>query len=761
MLKNGVCCLGNDLYSKSLVFADINYQIAKQEQKEDIFSRYMEILNSLGSEHGVQLTVNNRRLDVEDFESRVLFSMQGDGLDEYRQEYNRMLLEKIEEGNNNIISEKMITFTTKAENVEEATKVLDILSREYENKFRELGCECRIMKGIERLDTLHSIFNPEGKFSFRYEDLDNQMYFTTKDAIAPDVLDFKADTSSFKINERHAKVMYLKNYSTELSDQLIQNLTKLEHNLSVSFHMKAIPRGEDVSLVKNQIAKMEMQIMDEQKKLIRQGNDPEMYSSELKYSYSEAKELRSNIQERNQRLFQCQLVIMLNANSSNELNQMEKEVQTVCKGMTTELGVLSYQQENGLNACLPIGKPIPTLSRTLTTSVCGVIMPFTSQELMQYTGNYIGQNAITNNVIMCDRNVLKNSNGFILGSSGSGKSFAVKNEIYNVHAKTDDDIIIIDPEGEYTSLVKALCGSVINIDNRNDVHLNSFEGDIKNKDFIPSKAEFAQTFLAEVIGGGKLTPEQRGLIDRCVRIMYTRYQERLDDGGGAIQIPMPTLRTFYETLLAQPEMVAKDMGLALEMYVNGSYSLFSEQSNVDLNNRLTSFNILELGNSLSTLGMIVIMESLWERVMKNFREGRKTWLYIDEIYLMFRSEYTSNFLYELFKRARKFGGNVTGVTQNVEDLLLNDKARTMLSNSEFIIMMNQSYSDRDELANLLNISDAQLEFVSNAPAGQGLLRNGSNIIPFVNKMDKSLKLYSLLTTNLQEVQMIREGKELK
>lgn len=751
MIKNGICILPDDMYSASMRFKDINYQIAPEEEQQSIFSRYMDILNSLGQEYGVQLTVNNRKIDEEEFEKESFLEYQGEDLDVYRKEFNDLLKNKISSGNNKIISEKMITYTVKEDSYKEAKKTLDILNSEFINKFDELGCDAEMMNGYDRLETIYSIFNPDKKFCFSYDNLDKT--YTTKDAISPDSLDFKVDgAGAFRVNGRFAKVMYLKDWSTELSDQLIQSLTRLEHNLTIAFHMRVIPRGEDLALVKNQIAKMEMQKMDEQKKALNQMYDPDMLPMDLKYSLEEGYALKDDVERRNQRLFECQFLVMINASSLNEQKETQKAIETACKKLGCQMGVLDYRQEEGMNAILPIGRAVKKLARTLPTSVCGILMPFTSQELMQ-KGNsvYYGINPITSNVIMGNRKTLINYGGWILGASGSGKSMAAKSEISWSRFATNDVITIIDPQGEYAALAKKYHGSIINVDTKSGVHFNPFDGDIKERNFVKEKGEFAQIMMAEIMGEGKLSPEQKSIVDVTVRRMYEKYLKRLEDTENGLKVEMPTLDDFYAILKERKESLAQDMALTLEMYISGgTYDLFAGQNNVDLNNRFTVYNILELPETLRPLAMKVILETLRSTIIANFRKNLFTRVYIDEIYLLLKDEYSENFLYEFFKWARKFGGIPTGITQNVEDLLNSAKARTMIGNSEFLLLLNQSPSDREELASLLNLSRDQLNCISNSKRGSGLMKFGNTIIPFVNEFPKDTQLYALWNTDFGE-----------
>ncbi|WP_428849351.1 VirB4-like conjugal transfer ATPase, CD1110 family [Thomasclavelia spiroformis] len=758
MMKNGVCYNGDNIYSAVLKFTDVNYQIARNEDQEAIWTKYMEILNSLGSESGIQLVIHNHTVDEEDFEKDILLKLKGDNFDKDRIEFNKVLKANINMGTNNIVTDKMFVFTTKMDDFDEALKDINFKGREFEERFKELGCNAHIMDGCERLETINNIFNPAKPFYFDYSKVNDT--FTTKDAIAPTSFDFKKNM--FMVGDRYCRCLWLKNYSTELSDKYINDLTKIEHNLVISFHMKSVARGEELPLIKSNIAGMELQKMQEQKKALRDGYDPDMIPMELKYSLDSAYDLLHDVQSMDQRLFICQFFIMLNCETEKELDDVTKQVLTRAKKYSTEMVVLDYQQEQCMNACLPLGQSkvyagAGGKGRTLTSPVCGILIPFTSQELMQ-KGNsiYYGLNPTTSNLIMANRLELDNPSGWTLAKPGSGKSFAVKREIMQVILNTDDDVIIIDPENEYKPLTKRYNGSYINVSTTSGTYFNIFDGDDNEVNFLTEKAEFLQSVMAHILCVPNLSPQYVSVIDRTLRELWARYEQKVNDNK-YVDIKKPTLDDFADLLAEQPSQEAKSLTLALGIYTkDGTYHLFSKESNVNMDNRLTTYNIRDLSEGLKTLGMFVILETLWTRIKRNFEAGKRTWIYIDEIYLMFANEYCINFFYTLWKRARKYGAILTGITQNVEDLLHNEKIGTLLSNSNFIMMLNQSSQDRDNLAKLLNLSPQMLSSITNAKKGSGLLQCGSAIIPFSDNFPKDNELYNILTSDFDEIVKLRE-----
>lgn len=768
MTKDGICYIGDDLYSRTISFTDINYQIAKQEDQEDIWNKYMEILNSLGSETGIQLVLHNRMIDKEDFMKDVLMESKDDDLDNDREAFNDVMRTNLAKGTNNIVTDKLFVFTTKNDRYEEAIKDLEYQSKEFQDRFNELGCHTQILDGKERLEHIYTMLHPTDKFFFDYDRVNET--FTSKDAIAPSSFDFSTK-DMFMAGDRYCRVLFLRNYSTELSDRFINDIVKIEHNLVVSLNMKSVPRGEEIPLIKTNIAAMEMQKMDEQRRALKEGYDPEMIPNELKVSLDEAYTLLDDVQKMNQRLFICQLFVMLNCETKEELEELTKQILTKAKAKSCEMITLNYQQENCMNACFPLGRTkvyagAGGKGRTLTTPVVGVLIPFTSQELMQKGKHsfYYGMNPTTNNLIYANRRGMDNASGWYLAKPRSGKSFAVKREIVQILLKTNDDVIVIDPENEYDRLCKRYNGENLNIDSSKKIFLNPLEGNVKDSSFISDKSDFMQTFMSNILGYDDLDAKQKSAIDRTIRVMFASYEESLDKYEKGIESEkphFPTLDDFAEYLNMQPEQSAKDMYEALGIYTkDGTYNIFSKTSTVNINNRFVVYGIKDLSEGLKSLAMMVILESLWDRVKKNFEIGKRTWIYIDEIYLLFYNDYCVRFFFELWKRGAKHGGILTGITQNVEDLINDEKIVTMLSNSNFIVLLDQSANDRDSLARILSLSPQMLSSITNAKKGSGLLHCGNATIPFEDRFPKDNPIYEALTSDFDEVVAIRKKQSM-
>lgn len=762
MYKSGICALSNlDTYSAMIRFSDINYQIINEDEQRDILEKYMQLLNSMGNEDNVQLLVINKPIDGEAFEKSVLLDSGNDGLDYLRKEYNQMLMDKISKGNNSIVTEKYLVFNAVDEDEENAKRNLQQMIYEYERKFKDLGCKVEVMNGEQRLEVFNTIMHPGQKMYFSYDNLKG--YDTTKDCIAPDELTFS--TEDFKLDGRYCQIYYLRDYSTELGDDLINKLTKIQSNITISFNMRVIPRGEDIALLKNKISFMEAEKSTAQQQAIARGFDPDIsISLELRSSLEEAHEELKNVEKRNQRMFECQFLVMVNEESEEKREEVAKSISVIAKEKMCQLEILRMQQEEGFNACLPIGYRVPHRSRTLETPQCGILIPFTSQELMdKENAIYYGVNSITKNLIMCNRTRLKNSNGWIFGVSGSGKSMSAKREILSVIlASPKDDIVVIDPENEYQYLANLLGGSVLNINNISKIHINAMDGDVSEEDYLVSKADFVQSFLCQIFNRD-LEPDEKSLVDIATRQVLLEYmtrkkiQEQTSEFNGVDVMP-PTLLDVYKVLENREEAKAKSLALAMQMYVNGTYDLFSGQTNIDLSKQMTVYNIRETESTIKPVAMLVILESLWSKIIRNQRMGKRTWIWIDEIYLLFKDEYSARFLEKLFKRARKYGAVLTGITQNVGDLIISTTGQNMLANSEFIYMLSQYKEDMDALSELLNIGDEQMSYLQNAQTGSGLLYNGNGIvIPFEDRFPKNTKMYEAMTSDFTERQSL-QGK---
>ena len=744
--KDGIFLVGKNTYSKTFRFTDINYAVASKEDKEEMFLDYSEILNSFDVGATTKISITNRRLNRIDFEKTILLPMCNDNMDIYRKEYNNMLLSQIV-GSNGIIQEKYITITINKNSLDEARTYFRRVGTELSNHFLKLGSKFIEMNADNRLRLYYDFYRTGEENYYDFDMLVNMRRgHSFKDYICPDSV--MHDNDYFTLGNRYGRVLYLKDYANYVKDNMIAELTDINKNLILSIDVVPVPLDEAIKEGENRRLGVETNITNWQRRQNANNNFSAIIPYDLELQRNESKEFLDDLTTRDQRMFLTVLTIVHTANSKKELDEDTESLLMVCRKHLCQLGILKFQQLDGLSTAIPFGVCNINAKRTLITESLAVLNPFKVQEVNHENGIYYGQNIISKNMIIADRRQLLNGNSFILGVSGSGKSFTAKNEIVSVMLRDNNaDVIIIDPEDEYSRLVKALKGEVINISSTSDNHINAMD---MNKDYgdganpIILKSEFLLSLCEQLIGSDNLGPKQKSIIDRCTAQVYRVYQQ------GNYMGVAPTLQDFREELLKQEEPEAKALALDIELFTDGSLNTFAKNTNVNTDNRLVCYNILELGDDLKPMGMLVILDNILNRITKNRSKGKNTYIFIDEIYLLFQHEYAANFLFKLWKRVRKYGAFCTGITQNVDDLLQSHTARTMLSNSEFIVMLNQASSDRFELAKLLNITDLQMNYITNVGAGQGLIKIGNVLIPFINEFPTNTELYKLMTTKPNE-----------
>lgn len=740
--KDGIFLLGKDKYSKTYRFTDINYAVASRNDKEAMFLDYSELLNSLDSSATSKITILNRRLNKVDFEKNILLPKANDNLDKYRDEYNKMLIEQAT-NSNSMVQEKFLTISINKNSLDEARQYFTRISAELNNRFRELGSKVESLDVNERLRVIHDFYRVGEESIFNFDMIDNMKKgHSFKDYICSDSLSFEKDY--FEYGNRYGRVLYLKEYANYIKDDMVAELTDMDRSMLLSIDIIPIPMDEAIREVENRRLGVETNITNWQRRQNNNNNFSAVIPYDLEQQRKESKEFLDDLTTRDQRMFVCVITMVHTAKTLDQLNLDTESLLSTARKHLCQLAVLKYQQMDGLNTVLPYGvRKINTL-RTLTTESLAVFTPFRVQEINHENGIYYGLNVISKNMIIADRRQLLNGNSFILGVSGSGKSFTAKNEIVSIALRDPTaDIIIVDPEREESRLVKALGGEVIHISATSENHINAMDlnseyGDGANPVIL--KSEFILSLCEHLMGEKSLGPKEKSIIDRCTAKVYRVYQQ------GNYQGVPPTLQDFREELLKQPEEEAKQIALAIELFTNGSLNTFAKNTNVDTNNRIICYDILDLGKQLLPIGMLVVLDSILNRITANRNKGRSTYIFIDEIYLLFQHEYSANFLFTLWKRVRKYGAYATGITQNVEDLLQSHTAKTMLANSEFIVMLNQASTDRLELAKLLNISELQLSYITNVGAGEGLLKVGRNLVPFENHFPHDLELYKLMTT---------------
>ena len=741
---DGIFLTGKNKFSKMYRFTYINYAVASRDDKTGMFLQYSELLNSLDPGCTAKITINNRRLNMLDFEDRILLRLMDDDLDIYRKEYNDMLTDKAT-GSNAMIQDKYITISVNRKSIEDARLYFARIGADLTAHFSRLGSKCIEMNASDRLRIIHDFMRTGEESSYHF-DLKQHMRrgHDFRDYICPDSYENYSDY--FKIGDRFGRVLLLRDYASYISDDMVADLTDLSRNLMLSIDIVPIPTDEAVKEVEQRLLGVETNITSWQRRQNMNNNFSAVIPYDMEQQRKETKEFLDDLTTRDQRMMFAVLTLVHTADSKKQLDNDTEEILTIVRKRLCQMAILRYQQLDGLKTTLPFGVRRIDAFRTLTTESLAVFMPFRVQEVYDSHGIYYGNNVISKNMIIADRRRLMNGNSFILGVPGGGKSFTAKNEIVSLMLSSDADIIIIDPESEYGPLVRALGGSVINISANSPNHINAMDmsRDYGETDPIIEKSQFLQSLCEQIVAGHKFQKGQQSIIDRCTENVYRYYKQ------GNYQGTPPTLQDFREELLRQPEPEAHSLALELELFTRGSLNTFAKQTNVDTSNRLICYDILELGEQLRAIGMLVILDSILNRITQNRQAGKRTYIFIDEIYLLFMHEYSAQFLYKLWKRVRKYGAFCTGITQNVADLLQSYTARTMLSNSEFIVMLNQATTDRIELAKLLNISNEQLSYITNVDAGHGLLKVGSNLVPFENKFPKDTKLYELMTSKFGE-----------
>ena len=750
MRPDGICIVKDNYFTKTIQFYDINYQLARNEDKNIIFENYCDFLNYFDKSISVQLSFLNQTMDISDFEKSIAVKPQNDDFDGIRAEYTEMLKNQLSRGNNGIVRKKYITFGIEADNIQNAKQRLERIETDIINNFKILGVRAFSLNGMERLELLHSCFNGgENKLNFSW----NLIYktgLTTKDFIAPTSFNF-SDGRCFRMGGTIGAVSFLHILAPELTDEMLKNFLEIQSALSVNIHIKSIDQTEAIKMIKRKITDLDKMKIEEQKKAVRAGYDMDIIPSDINTFGIDAKKLLEELQGRNERMFLVTVLIMNTAKTKKALNSAIFEVQSIAQQRNCPLRRLDYQQEGGLMASVPIGINNIGIQRALTTSSTAIFVPFTTQELFSDSPEalYCGLNALSNNMIMVDRKMLKNPNGLILGTPGSGKSFSAKREMTNAFLVTNDDIYVCDPEAEYNPLIHALKGQVVKLSPTSRDYLNPLDININYSDEenpLALKSDFVLSFCELIIGGRDgLEPIEKTVIDRSVTRIYQKYFENPTPAN------MPILEDLYEEIKKQPEQEAGRIASALELYVKGSLNVFNHHTNVDISNRIVCFDIKELGKQLKKLGMLVVQDQIWNRVTINRNEHKSTRYYCDEFHLLLKDEQTAAYSVEIWKRFRKWGGIPTGITQNVKDLLSSAEIENIFENSDYIYMLNQAQGDREILAKKLGISPQQLSYVTQSGAGEGLLFYGNTIIPFIDRFPKDTMLYKLMTTIPQEV----------
>ncbi len=751
MFPDGICRVTDHYYSKTIQFQDINYQLNQNEDKTAIFDGWCDFLNYFDSSVNFQLSFVNLAANKESYMDSIAIPPQEDAFNALREEYTSMLQNQLARGNNGLIKTKYITFGIESDTLKDAKPRLERVETDILNNFKRLGVSAKTLNGHDRLRLMHDMLHIDEQKPFLFSwDWLAPSGLSVKDFIAPDSFEF-ATGESFSIGGKRCRACFLQILAPELSDRILSDFLDMESSIIVTMHIQSVDQVKAIKTIKRKITDLDKMKIEEQKKAVRSGYDMDIIPSDLATYGSEAKKLLQDLQSRNERMFLLTFLVINTADTKPQLRINWLQASSIAQKYNCALTKLDFRQEEGMMSSLPLGLNQIEIQRGLTTSSVAIFVPFTTQELFQ-TGKealYCGINALSNNLIMVDRKLLKNPNGLILGTPGSGKSFSAKREIANVFLVTNDDIIICDPEAEYGLLVEHLGGQVIKISPTSTDYINPMDLNLnysEDENPLSLKSDFVLS-LCELIVGGKegLQPVEKTIIDRCVRLIYRNY---LNDPRPE---NMPILQDLYDELRRQDEKEANYLATALEIYVTGSLNVFNHRTNVDIQSRVVAYDIKELGKQLKKIGMLIVQDQVWNRVTVNREAHKSTRYYIDEMHLLLREEQTAAYTVEIWKRFRKWGGVPTGITQNVKDLLSSREVENIFENSDYIYMLNQAAGDRQILSKQLNISTHQLSYVTHSGEGEGLLFYGNIILPFTDHFPRDTELYRIMTTKPQEV----------
>ena len=735
MWSDGIFLVGTR-YSKTFKFTDINYMVASQEAQKKLFLAYAALINSLDCGATTKITLNNRHLNRKNFADTVLMKLKNDYLDYYRMEYNDVIMSKAT-GGNGIIQEKYVTVSVCKKNIEDARAYFARVGAELTARFAALGAKVMEMDATEKLRVLHDFYRSGEEVYFRFDAQDMMRKgHDFRDYICPDSVEKHSDY--LMLGGKYARVIYLKDYASFISDQLVTKLTDQSRSMMLSIDIIPVATDEAVREVERKMLGVETNITNWQRRQNANNNFSAIVPYDMEQQRRETKEYMTDLTSRDQRMMLSVLTIVHLADTKAELDADTDALLKVAADHMCQMAVLRYQQLDGLNTALPIGTRKIDTFRTLTTESLAVFMPFKVQEIQEPGGIYFGENAISHNLILCNMKNLLNQSMMLLGIPGSGKSFFAKLLIVAIALSTKDDIIILDPEGEYTPLVKALGGAVMCFAVGGSDWLNAMamEEGYGEGSPVAFKSQFIMSLLKQIDPDG-IRAHHKSIIDRCVALVL---QDQKKTGK------VPTLCTLREKLLEQPEQEARDLALTMELYTSGSLNIFAHETNVDTKNRIQSYDIHDLGEELKQPGFVTITDAMINRVNYNWAHGKKTHIFVDEFHIAYENEYSGNFFTSAWRQFRKRNAAPCAITQNVEYMLDSVQASTMVSNSEFVVMLNQAESDQERLSKLLNISPEQMSYVNGSEAGCGLMRYGSALVPFVNRFPANTELYKLITT---------------
>lgn len=762
----GIIEIEKGVFSKSYLLGDINYKDSNEETQEALLGAFVKVLNSMDSYVQCQETIFNKNIGDAEIRKRAFYELKYDGFDPLRVELNDRREQNILEGKNNLIKEKFYTVSVQENSYDDAVSTFARLDSELSTGFNAVGgASAKPLTTEERLSLLYGIYNMDKSETcplltgeMTLESLKSQG-ITSKDVIGP--AGFKFDYDHMRIGTKYARALYVKALPNILGDNFLDELTDVNCSSLTSVNFYSIPSDVAMKSVSYSINSTNTELSNRLKSAGRSGYtaDPELMYPKITDSQKELFKLREDLTRNDQKMFYMNLIVVHFADTKEELDNDTEAIVAAGRKSLVIIDKLLGQQNLGLDSALPLAYDRIEIKHRLLSESLAIFTPFVNKELQHTTGVFYGQHTTSRNLIRIDRKLLDNGNGFIFGTPGSGKSMEAKDEMINTFLEYPDDyVFVVDPEGEYAPIAELLGGTVIKISPESDSHLNPLDFHSKlsdGDDPIWYKTDFLiNVFESSIINdryGSGLSAGAKTLIDKCNRTLYFKYMEELKAKRADFSPETaPTLLDFYKILKMEPGRDARELAQALELYTTGSLNYFTHRTNVKINNRFVVFDISDMGKSLKTLGLLIVLDFIWQRILENHAKGKNTWFYVDESHLLFRNITSAEFMRDLYKRARKYGGINTSITQNIEDLMTNDIARTMISNSNFVVMLRQSTPDKMMLAELLNIPSSQLGFITESPKGHGLIYTGEkSIVPFVNIIRPG-KMYTAMTTKLGE-----------
>ena len=767
--ESGIIEVKPGVFSQSYPIPAVNFKTATDNDQWNLAELYSEFMNSFDSGVDIQITLYNRTIDMDAFQEKVFIKVRSDDLNEYREEYNEMLTEKMKGARNNLETLKILTVTVEAIDVAAASEKLQQIENMIVDNMTTMTKHSTAPLTItERLDILNHIYNQDDarpvyetklidghlSESFTLENCAAQG-ITTKDLIAPESLEFKANGA--QIGNCFAKVFYVSTYPTYIRGTILTDFAQIPTNMLASVHFSPIDQHEGIKMIKEKSVNIKSAVIKAEK----DGAKNNIYGdiavpTTLRDAKGEVESLLGKMTKDNIKAFMVTFIFVLFAKSEDEMKGFEEQLKLIGNKNLISIRALNLQQETGFNSALPIGRNDLCVHRLMTTQSIASIIPFDVKEIRQDGGMYYGQNAVSHNMILYNRLTDINPNACILGMPGSGKSFTAKREIINVLLNTEDEVYIIDPEREYKPLADAFGGSTVKIAAGSDIYINPFDLNLDNSDDagdpVKIKSDFIET-ICEIMIGGKygLSPIEKSIIGRSVINIYEPYLQYLKRKGiNQDYTHAPTLKEFYNDLCNQPHIEAQNLALSLERYVKGALDVFSHRTNVSVNNRFVVYDIKDIGPGLKELGLQIALDNIWNKMIENKQKGKRTWFYIDEFYLMMQKPSSAAYISQIWKRARKWKGVPCAITQNVEDMLKSEDARTVINNSPFIIMLGQTPINKQQLSQMMNISPTEQKYIASAKPGRGLIRIGDDLIPMDDSFPKDTRLYKIMTTNPDE-----------